>query len=159
MEFLYYSKSPEDTRRFGRTLGSRLAGGEVILLQGQLGAGKTLLAQAICEGLGVEEYVSSPSYTLVNKYQGRVDVFHLDLYRLSREEELLEIGFADIVEGEDIVLIEWPELGLGFLPPSFLLIEFTVDDGGDERKLSLRPVGEPYLALLEELKKDVSIRN
>lgn len=159
MELIYKSSSPDDTRRLGRKLGEKLQGGEIILLQGELGAGKTVLAQAICKGLDVEEQVSSPSFTLVNQYQGRVKVYHLDLYRLTREEELMDIGFEDIIYGNGTVLIEWPELGYAFIPPEYLLIKLSRGKEEKARKITLYPAGRDYQVLVEELKADAGFGN
>jgi tRNA threonylcarbamoyladenosine biosynthesis protein TsaE len=104
------SRSEEETFELARKLGQTLQGEEVILLIGELGAGKTLMVAGLAAGLGVNEqtYVCSPSFTLINVYQGRVTLYHLDLYRLSDPEEIVDLGLEDLL-GSGIVAIEWAE--------------------------------------------------
>ncbi len=104
------ARSEEETFELARKLGQTLQGEEVILLIGELGAGKTLMVAGLAAGLGVNEqtYVCSPSFTLINVYQGRVPLYHLDLYRLSDPEEIVDLGLEDLL-GSGIVAIEWAE--------------------------------------------------
>ncbi|HNS05523.1 MAG TPA: tRNA (adenosine(37)-N6)-threonylcarbamoyltransferase complex ATPase subunit type 1 TsaE [Candidatus Saccharicenans sp.] len=104
------ARSEEETFELARKLGQTLQGEEVILLIGELGAGKTLMVAGLAAGLGVNEqtYVCSPSFTLINVYQGRVTLYHLDLYRLSDPEEIVDLGLEDLL-GSGIVAIEWAE--------------------------------------------------
>lgn len=103
--------SLDEMSRWGEALGARLAPGTLVTIQGDLGAGKTTLVQAICRGYGVREPVTSPTFALVHEYRApRSPVLHLDLYRLERPEELANIGWEDVVTaGGALVLIEWPE--------------------------------------------------
>ncbi len=108
----FLSHSESETRSWAAQLACRLKGGELICLQGDLGAGKTCLVRAICNALDVpwEAGVSSPSYSLMNIYQGgRIPVAHLDLYRLGDEDELESIGFRDVLDENFVVFVEWPE--------------------------------------------------
>lgn len=104
------TRSEEETFRLARKLASGFSGKEVVLLTGELGAGKTVFAKGIAAGAGVEDTdrVSSPSFTLVNIYEGKHRVFHIDLYRLEKDEEILDLGWEDFL-GEGIVLVEWAE--------------------------------------------------
>ncbi len=111
------STSSEETIRFARELAGDLGAGDIVAFYGELGAGKTTCIQAICRALGVEEPVTSPSFTIVQEYQGRYPVFHFDFYRLASAAEVNEIGFEDYVERDGICLIEWPEVAEELLPP------------------------------------------
>jgi len=119
--------------RFGRAVAAPL----IVALSGELGAGKTTLAQAICRGYGVAERVTSPTFTLVHEYAGaRSPVFHLDLYRLSRPEDLTAIGWDEIVGREALVLVEWPERA-GARLPGHVPIELALVPDDPERRLLL----------------------
>jgi tRNA threonylcarbamoyladenosine biosynthesis protein TsaE len=133
----------EGTRRLGETLGRWAPDGTVILLHGDLGAGKTTLTQGIAAGMGVAEPVQSPTFTLVAEHEGeRLRLFHLDLYRLDGPDELETLGFDQFLEPEGaVVVIEWPERAGGWLPDAYLLIEIAAA-GPDRRSFRLRPVGQ-----------------
>ncbi|MCA1797627.1 MAG: tRNA (adenosine(37)-N6)-threonylcarbamoyltransferase complex ATPase subunit type 1 TsaE [Geobacteraceae bacterium] len=109
--FTYTSNSEEDTRRFGAELGHMLEPGTLVLLRGELGAGKTCLSGAVAKGAGVspDTAVTSPTYTLMQEYRGRCPIYHFDLYRLSDPDELHELGFDEFLHGAGIALVEWPE--------------------------------------------------
>lgn len=133
--------SPEETWWLGRLLGGLLRQPLIIRLCGDLGAGKTCLTQGLAAGLDVpaEEAVTSPSYTLLNQYQGRLVLNHFDLYRLQQEEDLIDLGFEETLDAEAITVIEWadrfaPVAGAG------LLIRFGLP-GGDERLLHFQALG------------------
>jgi len=115
--------SLEELLAFGRSLGEDAAAGDVICLSGPLGAGKTTLTQAIAAGLGVpaDQPVTSPTFAIIHEYQGRLPLYHLDLYRLSgEEEELLDLGIEDYLYGEGVCVIEWPDRLGRLLPPERL---------------------------------------
>lgn len=153
----YTTHSPEDTYALGMQLGERLRPGMVLLLDGDLGAGKTCLAGGILKALGVDEHVTSPTYTLVNEYEGRVRVAHFDLYRLDDPDELFDIGFEEYLDDQRVVLIEWPDRAGGYLPPHCLKVGLT--GRGQEREITLEPVGAEYVELGEEMKNVVSAGN
>jgi len=110
------SSSPADTQKTGATLAKQLGPGSVVALYGQLGAGKTVLVQGICQGLGAEIPASSPSFVIVKHYPGRLPVYHLDLYRLNSLEELINLGYEEYFYGKGICLIEWAEKAGELLP-------------------------------------------
>jgi len=131
------SHGEADTLSFGRKLAADLRAGDVVLLRGDLGAGKTVLARGIAVGLGVPaEEVRSPTFTLVNPYQGRLLVYHLDLYRIERPGDLDELGLEEILGGEGVAIVEWGERLGAWRPRRHL--EVTIEDrGGSERSLEL----------------------
>jgi len=107
----FETHSANDTLSLGEKIGRHLEAGDIVLLFGDLGAGKTTLTQGIARGLGVarEAYVRSPSFTLVNEYQGKVPVFHIDLYRIASSQELEDLGLEEVFSGEGISIVEWAE--------------------------------------------------
>jgi tRNA threonylcarbamoyladenosine biosynthesis protein TsaE len=153
------SRDASETARVGQTLAGWLRDGDVVLLHGDLGAGKTTLAKGIAAGLGIDDVVSSPSFALVNEYQtGRLapvsNLFHLDLYRLA-SDEIDSIGFADYASPTaGVTLIEWPERALALLPDRYLLIELEIT-GPEQRRLrlSLSPAAAESRARLDELRE------
>jgi len=144
------SGSAGETRGVGREIGRRLKPSDYICLYGELGAGKTTLVQGIAEGLGVEEeYITSPSFALVNEYHGRLVLYHIDLYRLSEPDELEGIGFTEF-PGEGVVALEWPERAGLLLPDERL--DVRLDYAGDDRRdITLSAAGKRYEDLLEDL--------
>jgi tRNA threonylcarbamoyladenosine biosynthesis protein TsaE len=144
------SRSPEQTVEAGRALGGFLEEGAYICLSGELGAGKTTFVKGIAGGLGVsEQYITSPSFSIINEYKGRLDLYHIDLYRLSGPEDLEGIGFSEYpIKG--VAVVEWPERAQGQLPDSRLdvLIEYA---GEGSRRITLSARGEVYEYILEGL--------
>jgi len=139
------SQSPDATVAIGEALAQHLRNGDVVLLHGDLGAGKTTLAKGIASALGIGDVVSSPSFSLVNEYQtgpaaAVTHLYHLDLYRLRGEADLASIGFDDFVAPADgVALVEWPERAATALPDRFLLIEIETVDS-DIRRVRFVPV-------------------
>jgi tRNA threonylcarbamoyladenosine biosynthesis protein TsaE len=110
----------------GATLAARLSPGKLIFLQGELGAGKTTLVQGVLRGLGYEQSVKSPTFTLVESYELRdFTAHHFDLYRITHYDELETLGFRDYVSRENVCLIEWPEKASGYLPTPDILVTIT----------------------------------
>ncbi|MDO8490551.1 MAG: tRNA (adenosine(37)-N6)-threonylcarbamoyltransferase complex ATPase subunit type 1 TsaE [Dehalococcoidia bacterium] len=144
------SPSPEQTQRLGRALGESANVGDVILLVGDLGAGKTTLTQGIAWGLGVAEYAVSPSFVLVRQYQGRLPLYHVDLYRLENVAEIGDLGLDEYFYGKGVSVVEWADRGLVLLPPEHLLVKIELV-GETERVLHLQPKGKRYEKLVEAL--------
>ncbi len=145
------SQSPEETQRLGARIGKLAAAGDIFLLVGSLGTGKTCLTQGIARGLNIgEEYVASPSFVLVRELRGRLLLYHIDLYRLNRIEEIVELGIDDYLYGNGVCVIEWAEKGLSVLPREHLLIEISYLTD-TERKLRFKPKGKHYTEIVENL--------
>lgn len=148
------SKSPQETRRLAAAVGRQLQAGSLLLLEGDLGSGKTVFAQGLATGLEVpgEYAVTSPTYTLVHEYPGRLPFFHVDLYRLpAGAADLESLGLADHTGISGVVLIEWPDrLPPGELPPEFLSIGL-VPAPPQARIIRLIAYGHPYVDLINKL--------
>jgi len=148
------SESPEQTECLGEVLGGLLRPGSVLLLAGDLGSGKTCLTRGLARGAGVaeDEPVTSPSYTLMNHYRGRCELFHFDLYRLGRPEDLDDIGFDDAMAAGGIVVIEWAQRFAG-LPASGLRVEMGWQDE-QRRRIRFVAQQEVDIVLLEKLQQE-----
>ncbi len=151
MSFLnLVTESPEETQRLGTRLGKLAQLGDVFLLVGGLGTGKTCLTQGIAWGLGIEGYATSPSFVVINQYQGRLPFYHIDLYRLDRIEEVIELGLEDYLYGRGVCVVEWAEKALDVLPEEHLLVEISfLSDTG--RNFVLKPSGQRYVEMLSQL--------
>ena len=124
--------------RCGELLGATLKGGEIIVLTGELGAGKTTFTQGIAMGLGVKERVTSPSFALIHVHEGRLKLVHCDFYRLNSSEEIESLGFYDYIDPQNVIVIEWGERYLDHLPPETMSI--TIDQPGGIRTLTIKPM-------------------
>ena len=145
------SHSAEQTQKFGVSIGEVALPGDIFLLVGGLGAGKTCLTQGIAWGLDIKEYAVSPSFVLVRELYGRLPLYHIDLYRLDRIEEILELGLDDYLYGNGVCVVEWAEKGLAMLPAEHLLIQISYLSD-TERSFQLKPSGQRYREILEQLK-------
>ena len=135
------SGSAETTFQLGEILGRAATGGEVIGLSGPLGVGKTVFVKGLAKGLGVtDSYVSSPTFILVHPHEGRLPLYHIDLYRLENGREVEAIGLEEYLEGPGVAAIEWIEKGLDFLPPNRLRIDLHYKIGSSAKEYDLREV-------------------
>ena len=136
--FTFISQSPQETYAFGKNLGETLFSGDVVALSGELGTGKTCLAQGIARGLGIpEEYrITSPTFTIINEYPGRLILYHLDVYRLSGTRDLEEIGYDECFNDKGVVIVEWAEKIRDALPKGTLFVLLTYLDE-NRRKIML----------------------
>jgi tRNA threonylcarbamoyladenosine biosynthesis protein TsaE len=151
-DLVLVSRSPAETQRLGGLLGQLLGDQEVICLEGELGAGKTSLIQAIGRAQGVTEPITSPTFTLVNEYHGReVTIYHVDLYRLDSTEEIVQAGIDACFYSDGICLVEWAEKAQSVLPPEHMYITLT-HAGGDQRHIRVQATGESYHLLLSRLR-------
>ena len=134
---LTVTNSAAETRALGEKLASRLKPGDVVVLEGELGAGKSELARGIAKGLGVTETVTSPSFTILNVYEsGRYPLYHFDWYRLESEEELYELGMDEYLGGDGIAVVEWAERCPDAVPENVLRIRLEVT-GGESRRITV----------------------
>jgi tRNA threonylcarbamoyladenosine biosynthesis protein TsaE len=127
------TNSPEETWELAAILADELGPGSVMALHGNLGAGKTCFIQGFAAALGITEPITSPTYTIIGEYEGRLPLHHLDLYRLSGPEEALGLGLEEYFDVDGITAIEWAERAEGLLPPDLLHIQITVDDESGAR--------------------------
>jgi tRNA threonylcarbamoyladenosine biosynthesis protein TsaE len=146
------SHSPEETQRLGRRLGEIAQPGDVFLLVGDLGSGKTCLTQGIAWGLGIKEYALSPSFVIIRELYGRLPLYHIDLYRLDRIEESMDLGLDDYLYGRGVCVVEWAEKALSLMPQERLLIrmDYLSDT---ERRLCLEASGRRYSKIVSQVKK------
>ena len=136
--------SADETYEYGRKMGAEAQPGDVYCLTGDLGVGKTVFTQGFAAGLGVREPVSSPTFTIVQEYEGeKMPFYHFDVYRIGDVEEMEEIGFEDYIYGQGVCLIEWANLIREILPEDFMgiLIEKDMEKGFDYRRITLERGG------------------
>lgn len=145
-------KNIEQTELFGQNLGGLLQKGDVICLNGDLGAGKTTLSKAIGMGLKVEDYITSPTFAIMNQYNGSLPMYHFDVYRLDGWHQLEDIGAEDYFYGDGVCLIEWAETIEEYLPKDRLEITITFGMSEGARVLELKAFGDRFKRLMEELK-------
>lgn len=120
-------KTEMDMEELGKKMGSQFKGGEVISLRGSLGAGKTVFARGVARSLDIEEAIVSPTFTLLQQYNGRLTMYHMDLYRISSEEDFMMIGGEDMLYSNGVCLIEWSEVISEILPENTVFIQITVN--------------------------------
>lgn len=143
----FISHSPEQTALTGRLLGGVCEGGEVIWLDGPLGAGKTVLTQGIARGLSVEVPVTSPTFTVLKEYQGRLALNHFDFYRLNGSDRAADVEFAEYQDRDAVCVVEWAEHAPGFLPPDYLQVQLRFVSP-TKRAVVFLPRGPRYEALI-----------
>jgi len=148
------SHNPEQTQDLGVHLGKLANAGDVFLLTGNLGSGKTCLTQGIARGLGIKEYTSSPSFIIIREHHGSIPLYHMDFYRLDYIEEITDLGLEEYFYGNGVCVVEWAKKGINILPKNHLLIDlsyisYTV------RSLSIEAEGNRYSQLLQSLCKDL----
>jgi tRNA threonylcarbamoyladenosine biosynthesis protein TsaE len=138
------SETAEDTREVGEALSASLRAHDAVLLTGELGAGKTTLVQGVARGLGIEDQVSSPTFTLIKEYSGILDIAHVDVYRLDRIQEVVDLGLDELGDGQDVLLVEWGDAIEELLPPDRLRVQLDPEDPtgqDDARTIVLSGVG------------------
>ncbi|MFN2489391.1 MAG: tRNA (adenosine(37)-N6)-threonylcarbamoyltransferase complex ATPase subunit type 1 TsaE [Actinomycetota bacterium] len=146
------TRSPEETRVVGAALAPLLLPGDVISLSGDLGAGKTVFVQGVASAMGVETRVTSPTFTIVHNYAGRYPIVHLDVYRLGSFQEVLDLGFEELLDPEAVMLVEWGEAVAPLLPRRYLEVELRSRLEGDERALIFRPRGVDWTRKLDGMR-------
>lgn len=146
-----YLDGEEQTKEIGYKLGKLLTPGSVICLIGDLGAGKTTMTQSLAKAIGVDDYITSPTFTIVNEYEGDMPLYHFDVYRIGSSEEMYDIGYDEYINSDGVCIIEWANLINDILPDEYLDIELSYKDMG--REMVLKPIGEKYKKIVEELTK------
>ena len=141
---------PEDTKRLGNLLGKLAQPGDIFCLNGDLGAGKTHLSQGIAAGLGVKEHVTSPTFTLINEYQGRLPLYHMDVYRLGGAGDMEDLGYEEYFYSEGVSLVEWANVVAEVLPAERMDIEILTIDT-NERLIKFIPRGKRFNRGVKEL--------
>jgi len=147
-------KGLEETKDFGIKLGNILKSGDIVCLNGDLGAGKTTLTKSIGLGLGVTDYITSPTFTLINQYNGRLAVYHFDVYRLENADELYDLGFDEYFYGKGVCIIEWAEKIEKLLPRERIVLDIEKGKDIDERVIRITGHGNRYIEILKELEKN-----
>lgn len=137
---VFISHSADETKAFAAKLAKTLEGGSVLCMYGDLGAGKTAFVQGMAEGLLVTDYVSSPTFTIINEYNGALPLYHFDVYRISDSEEMYEIGFEEYINSDGICVIEWAELIEDILPESRINITINKLSADDEREITVEVI-------------------
>lgn len=138
----FETKSAEETVELGKRIGSVLSKGSIIGFFGDLGSGKTIMIKGVAQGLGVKELVKSPSFVVVTEYQGRLPVYHIDLYRISKPNELPEVGFEQYLYGDGVCLIEWAERAERLLPKDVIKVQIEII-GQNQRKVTITNLNQP----------------
>ncbi len=151
-EMNFESNCPDETVSLGRKIGELAIPGDIFLLSGILGAGKTCLTQGIAYGLGINEYTLSPSFVLVRELYGRLTLYHMDLYRLENIAEIAGLGLDDYLYGKGVCAIEWANKGMPLFPDEHLSIEI-IYKGDCQRRITFKAYGQRYCELLEKLRK------
>jgi len=148
--FNIFTKSQEETYELGIKIGKLLEPGMIICLSGDLGTGKTHLTKGIAVGIGINEYVTSPTYTLINEYYGEMSLYHFDVYRLENSDELNELGYTEYFYGKGVCVIEWADIISEAIPVERLWIVLHIEKNGN-RRFVLDASGIRHKELLDKL--------
>lgn len=156
MTFTVDSGGPERTFDAGSLLAPLLRAGDVILLEGPLGGGKTRFTQGLARGLGISQPLTSPTFILINQYRGPISLYHMDLYRIESEAEAIDLGLDDYFFGDGVCAVEWPDRAPGAMPPGHFLIRFE-HLGESSRRLTFGARGARAEALLAEYRQALGL--
>ena len=138
------TKSVDDTRALAAEIAALAVPGDLVVLAGDLGTGKTAFAQGFARGLGVKEPVTSPAFILVRTYEGRLPLIHLDVYRLEQMQELVDLGISELLDEGGVTLVEWGDAVTPALPSDFLEVRLDAGDAPDDRSITVRSVGPSW---------------
>jgi tRNA threonylcarbamoyladenosine biosynthesis protein TsaE len=141
------TKSGDDTKELAAAIAPLAKGGDIVLLAGELGAGKTTFTQGFGKALGIDEQITSPTFTLMRPYDGRsLRLLHCDVYRLEHLQEIVDLGISELVDDGAVALVEWGDVAEPVLPADFLEVRLTYAEADDERRLAVRAVGGSWAA-------------
>lgn len=140
------TSSVAETRALAAALAELTRPGDLLLLVGDLGAGKTAFAQGFGAALGVMDPITSPTFTLVRTYRGRLELHHLDVYRIGQLDEVLDLGLQELLDGDAVTLIEWGDVIAPALAAEYLEVRIELAEGDDDRRITLTPVGSRWMA-------------
>ncbi len=146
--------SLEKTKNFGEKLGRILKSGDIVCLIGDLGTGKTTLTKSIAKGLEVEDYVTSPTFTLINEYKGRVPLYHFDVYRLGDIDEFYDLGYEEYIYSSGVTVIEWADKVLELFPENRINIEIKKGERYEDRIIYIYGQGSRAKEIIKELKTE-----
>jgi tRNA threonylcarbamoyladenosine biosynthesis protein TsaE len=138
--------SADGTRAVAHAVADLVRAGDLLVLAGDLGAGKTAFTQGLGAALGVRDRITSPTFTLAQRYEGRLRLHHLDVYRLARVEEVADLDIGELLDDDAVTVIEWGDTIVAALPVDFLEVRFTFGEGDDDRTVALTPVGPHWAA-------------
>ena len=140
----FHTTSAEETIELGKKIGTLLKKGDIIAMQGTLAAGKTTITKGIAQSLGVKDEITSPTFCLISEYQGKMPLYHMDVYRLEGGEDFINLGVEDLMYGNGVSLIEWSEKVMDELPKKTIILKIEPIEGTTERNITLEnwPYGE-----------------
>lgn len=143
----------EDTKSIGKIIAKNLQKGTVLCLDGDLGAGKTTLTQFIAKEFGIDEYITSPTFTIIKEYEGTLPFYHMDVYRIDSEDDMYDLGYEEYIYSEGVSIIEWSQKISNMLPANRINIYIQRTDNENMRVFSIEGQGHAYEKITEELKK------
>lgn len=144
MRLNFQTNSAEETIELGKKIGSFLKGGEIFAMQGTLAAGKTTITKGIAQALNVKDEITSPTFCLISEYEGKIPLYHMDVYRLNGGEDFINLGAEDLIYGKGVSIIEWSEKIMEELPKSTIILKIDPIEGTTQRKIEIEnwPYGE-----------------
>lgn len=149
-------KNLKDTEKLGEIIAKCIEKGTVICLDGDLGVGKTALTQFIAKEFGIEEYIVSPTFTIIKEYQGKLPFYHMDVYRINSEDEMYDLGYDEYIYSDGVTIIEWSQIIEGILPEERINIEIKRIDE-EQREINIEGKGPVYARLIEELRNENTV--
>lgn len=153
------TETADETRAVGEALAALLRPRDAVILTGELGAGKTTLVQGIARGLEVPDQVVSPTFLLVREYRGRLDIAHVDVYRLDRIQDVVDLGLEELGDGDAVLLVEWGDVIEEVLPADHVTIELSGADSGEARLIAMSPGGQTWIERWERVEQVLSSWN
>lgn len=144
------TNNPQETENLGYKLGKTLEAGDIICLIGDLGAGKTTLTKSIAKGLDIDDYITSPTFTLIKEYEGRYPLYHFDVYRINDVDEMYDLGYEEYIFGKGVSIIEWANIIDDILPKEKLIIDIKRKDI-NKREINIYGEGNRYKEIIKEL--------